>query len=59
MQYKNVFFDRAPRRLLLFDAKGIRAGALSIRCDRKMCFSKEHRGAYFYPTHIEGGVYDV
>ena len=53
---KNVFFERAPRRLLLFDAKAIRGGAISITCDRKMCFSKERRGAYFCPTYIEGVV---
>ena len=31
-------------------------GALSIKCDRILCFSKEHRGAYFCPTYIGGGV---
>ena len=53
---KIVFFERAPRYLLLFDAKAIRGGALSIKCDRIVCFSKERRGACFCPTYIEGGV---
>ena len=56
---KIVFFERAPRRLLLFDvkdAKAIWGGALSIKCDRILCFSKEHRGACFCPTYFEGGV---
>ena len=51
-----VFFERAPRRLLLFDAKAIWGGALSIKCNRILCFSKERRGACFCPTYIEGGV---
>ena len=41
---------------LLFDAKAIRGDALSIKCDRILCFSKDRQGAYFCPTYIEGGV---
>ena len=54
-----VFFERAPRQLLLFflkHAKFVRGGALSIKCNTILYFSKERRGAYFCPSYIEGSV---
>ena len=53
---KIVFDERAPRRLFVFDAKAIQVDALSINCDRILCFSKERQGAYFCSTYIEGSV---
>ena len=53
---KIAFFERARSAFLLFDAKAIRGDALSIKCDRILCFSKDRQGAYFCPTYIEGGV---
>ena len=53
------FFERGPRRLLLFDlkhAKFVRGGTPSIKCNRILCFSKERLGANFCPSYLEGGV---
>ena len=33
-----------------------RVGAPSIKRKRILCFSKEHRGANFCPSYLEGGV---
>ena len=46
---KNVFFERAPRCLLLFDAKAIRGSALSIKWDRILCFRKSAAVLIFAP----------
>ena len=54
---KKLHFSKERRSaFLLFDAKAIRGDALSIKCDRILCFSKDRQGAYFCPTYIEGGV---
>ena len=53
---KCIFRKSAAALFLLFDAKAIRGDALSIKCDRILCFSKDRQGAYFCPTYIEGGV---
>ena len=54
---KTLYFSKERRgAFLLFDAKAIRGDALSIKCDRILCFSKDRQGAYFCPTYIEGGV---
>ena len=54
---KKMYFSKERRgAFLFFDAKAIRGDALSIKCDRILCFSKERQGAYFCPTYIEGGV---
>ena len=54
---KKLHFSKERRSaFLLFDAKAIRGDALSIKCDRILCFSKDRQGAYFCPTYTEGGV---
>ena len=54
---KNIIFRKSAAALfLLFDAKAIRGDALSIKCDRILCFSKDRQGVYFCPTYIEGCV---
>ena len=52
---QNIIF-RKSAAALLFDAKAIQGDALSIKCDRILCFSKDRQGVYFCPTYIEGWV---
>ena len=42
--------------IFLKHAKFVRGGALSIKCNTILYFSKERRGAYFCPSYIEGSV---